>query len=458
MRRCVVVLVGLSLVSALLTAPARATRPGKTWALLVASANDWWNYGMQADVYHAFQAFREGGIPEEQIIVMAYDDIAQADRNPFKGQVFQSYDLYDVYKGVSIDYKGDTVNKKTFKAILEGDKAAVKASTGRNGKVIDSGPEDNVFVFISNHGSPGHVCWLDGDDMSAKELNQTIQYLHKNNRYNNLVLYIDTCFAGSMFKDILPENIGVYAVTATNSTYYAWSIDCMSAAFGEDATCLGGLFSISWVYQLLSDDRKHSTMNMQYHEAKFASEGKCIPQQYGDLSIGKKTQVSFFGDSAQNKKPKQTRRLPRSAEARSSVAKHLLAYQTLKNQLASMPADSEKAELVNAKLRATETLMKHADKFITDLAMEVYGRSATQETISWMETNFGPINWSCYEPVVAAVRARCPDMMYTEEVRYYAGAKFGVLVNLCNEVNTDTLLAATNTAANGNPLCLQEEL
>ncbi|KAK3790020.1 hypothetical protein RRG08_016333 [Elysia crispata] len=428
-------------------------KEGKKWALLVASANGWYNYGMQADVYHAYQVFKEGGVPEEHIIVMAYDDIAEDRSNPFKGQVFQSYDLRDTYKGLKIDYKADSVNKKTFKAVLQGDKQAVKNLTGGDGKVIDSGPDDNVFVFVSNHGSPGHICWLDGDDMSATELNGVIKNLHKNKRYKNLVFYIDTCFSGSMFEHILPKNIGVYAATAANATNVAWSADCASAAFGEQATCLGGLFSINWVYELLSDDRTGSTMNMQFEEAKLACKGQSTPHQYGDLSIAELTQDQFFGDSAQNKKPRQSKRHRRSTETQSVVAKHMLAYQTLKNQLSRMPENSLEAERVRAKLSQVETLMGHADQFIKDVATTVYGRFGSDESFAWAETNFGPINWSCYEPVVKSVKDHCPGMMRDEDVRYFAGAKFGLLVNVCNEFSTSTVLAAVKAAAKVNALC-----
>ncbi|GFS23932.1 legumain [Elysia marginata] len=427
---------------------------GKKWALLVASANGWFNYGMQADVYHAYQVFREGGIPEEQIVVMAYDDIAQSEDNPFKGQVFQSYDLKDVYNGIKIDYRKESVNKNTFFAVLQGDKDAVKNLTGVNGKVIDSGPGDNVFIFISNHGMPGYVCWLDGNDMSAKELNETIASLHKNRKYKNLVLYVDTCFAGSMFENILADNIGVYAATASNATSYAYSTDCNSLAFADWRTCLGGLFSINWVYELQSDDRHASTMDMQFQEAKIACQGQSDPQQYGSLSISLMRESEFFGDSALDRKPGRGRRSRRSiGKASLSIPKHLLAYETLKNQLNHTSEHFQRSQQVKAKLDWVKKLMDTSDMFIKDIHTSIHGRFATDKRISRAETNFGSIKWSCYEPAVEAVRAHCPRMMRTEDVRYYAGAKFGVLVNLCNEVTTDTLLAAVKTAARINPLC-----
>ena len=47
------------------------------WALLVAGSNGWYNYRHQADVCHAYQILHNHGIPDSNIVVMMYDDIAQ---------------------------------------------------------------------------------------------------------------------------------------------------------------------------------------------------------------------------------------------------------------------------------------------------------------------------------------------------------------------------------------------
>lgn len=46
------------------------------WAVLVAGSNGWFNYRHQADVCHAYQILHNHGIPDTNIIVMMYDDIA----------------------------------------------------------------------------------------------------------------------------------------------------------------------------------------------------------------------------------------------------------------------------------------------------------------------------------------------------------------------------------------------
>jgi glycosylphosphatidylinositol transamidase (GPIT) subunit GPI8 len=47
------------------------------WAVLVAGSKGWYNYRHQADVCHAYQILHKNGIPDTNIIVMMYDDIAR---------------------------------------------------------------------------------------------------------------------------------------------------------------------------------------------------------------------------------------------------------------------------------------------------------------------------------------------------------------------------------------------
>lgn len=47
------------------------------WAVLVAGSNGYYNYRHQADVCHAYQVLHKHGIPDTNIIVFMYDDIAQ---------------------------------------------------------------------------------------------------------------------------------------------------------------------------------------------------------------------------------------------------------------------------------------------------------------------------------------------------------------------------------------------
>lgn len=54
----------------------------------------------KADVCHAYQILKNGGLKDENIIVFMYDDIAYNSENPYKGKIINKPDGPDVYEGV----------------------------------------------------------------------------------------------------------------------------------------------------------------------------------------------------------------------------------------------------------------------------------------------------------------------------------------------------------------------
>jgi legumain len=55
---------------------------------------------LQADVCHAYQILKRGGLKEENIVVFMYDDIANNPLNPRPGVIINHPNGTDVYAGV----------------------------------------------------------------------------------------------------------------------------------------------------------------------------------------------------------------------------------------------------------------------------------------------------------------------------------------------------------------------
>jgi hypothetical protein len=95
--------------------------PGSLWALLVAGSAGYGNYRHQADVAHAYHVLRRGGIAEQRIVVMMYDDVAWSPQNPRPGTLYNHPSLtQELRGGLRIDYSGDHVNAQEFLAVLSG--------------------------------------------------------------------------------------------------------------------------------------------------------------------------------------------------------------------------------------------------------------------------------------------------------------------------------------------------
>jgi legumain len=60
----------------LLSAVGTFAATGQNWAVLVAGSNGYYNYRHQSDVCHAYQILHKHGIPDTNIVVMMYNDIA----------------------------------------------------------------------------------------------------------------------------------------------------------------------------------------------------------------------------------------------------------------------------------------------------------------------------------------------------------------------------------------------
>lgn len=79
------------------------------WAVIVAGSNSFWNYRHQADAHHAWNVVTRNGIPEENVILFAYDDIAFNSMNPIPGAIFNQPNGENVYNAEAIDYRGAAV-------------------------------------------------------------------------------------------------------------------------------------------------------------------------------------------------------------------------------------------------------------------------------------------------------------------------------------------------------------
>jgi len=251
---------------------------GKKWVVLVAGSNEYYNYRHQSDVYHAYQLYTKLGIPQEQIIVMHYDDIANNQQNPLPGSVVNIPGGPNVYPGVPKDYTGAEVTPQNFLKILRGE------DMGPGKKTVKSGPNDRIFVFFSDHGAPGLIAFPGFDVLHAGDLIETIESMYNDRKYKEMVFYIEACESGSMFNGLLKDEWNVYATTAANpfessyacyysSKYNTYLADCYSVEFLVETESLNDLTTYTFQDQYLSLKKQVNTSNVcQYGTKSIASE------------------------------------------------------------------------------------------------------------------------------------------------------------------------------------------
>jgi legumain len=390
---------------------------GTIWALLTAGSNQWYNYRHQADVCHAFQVLREHGIPESNIVVMMYDDIAPNQENPTPGIIINKPGGKDVYKGVPKDYTQDEVTPENFLKVLAGDEELTK----KGKKVIKSGPNDHVFVYFSDHGAPGLV-GFPTTELTATQLNDGIKKMHRENRYKKMVLYIEACESGSMFDGLLANDINVYATTAANSTEssYACYYD------NDRDTYLGDLYSVNWIED--SDARSSLTresLEKQFEIVKKETNASQV-EEFGDLNIAKLPVSEFQGY--------KTHRENRTANCGGKVPiRDLIPSPDVYLSIAAKKL--EKASETEKELRQSQYDRIISARSYLESSMEKIVNALRLHLNLTFNALFGVrskiIRHECYERLYRAYDQNCFDL----STHSYALRYLYVFVNYCENVN-----------------------
>jgi len=272
------------------------------WVVLAAGSDGWYNYRHQADVCHYYQVMRKQGIPEEHIIVMMKDDIANNPSNKKKGQIFNEPGGPDVYAGVPKDYTGKLVSGNNFLAVLRGE-----APAGGSGKRLQSTSKDHVFVFFDDHGTNGGLCFPEGCTIKKDNLQATLETMSQKGMFGDLVFYVEACFAGSVFyKMQIPPNVYVVTASPVGESSFAYNYD------SSIGTYLADIFSFIAVHDIETAPISKSLQD-EFHTIQTDIQNYSQPCQYGDLNIPTAFTIGSFFQSSSIQTGSGRRVLPKDA-------------------------------------------------------------------------------------------------------------------------------------------------
>merc|ERR1711981_1152572 len=258
----------------------------------------------QADACHAYQIAKGHGIPESNIILLAYDDIAHNSQNPFPGKVFNKptpagVPGKDVYDGCKISYRGSDVTAENFLKVLSGD-------TSAPGPVLKSAAQDHVFVYYADHGGPGILgvpYGARGGYIHASDINKAIETLQSKGGYKELLFYLEACESGSIFNNLLKAP-NAKAVTAANPRESSWGWYCPYSSGGDMVdgksigSCLGDEFSVRWMEDADASKLNSETVGQQFSKVRTAVT-KSHVQVYGVHSFDAEPIGDFEGLKAE---------------------------------------------------------------------------------------------------------------------------------------------------------------
>ncbi|KAJ0007772.1 hypothetical protein Pint_30751 [Pistacia integerrima] len=124
-----------------------------------------------------------------------------------------------------------------------------------------------MSIFLTS----AYVIGMPSGYLYAKDLIDVLQKKHEAKAYKKMVIYVEACESGSVFEGVLPKTWNIYAMTAANSSESSWAIYCPEHypyPPPEYDTCLGDLFSISWLEDSDKHDLQKETLEKQYRVVK----------------------------------------------------------------------------------------------------------------------------------------------------------------------------------------------
>ncbi|KMT17971.1 hypothetical protein BVRB_2g033170 [Beta vulgaris subsp. vulgaris] len=386
--------------------------PGTKWAVLVAGSNGYENYRHQADICHAYQIMKKGGLKDENIVVFMYDDIAFNKDNPKPGVIINRPRGKNVYRHVPKDYTGYNLTASNLFSVILGNKTAIK---GGSGKVVKSGPNDHIFIYYSDHGGPGVLAMPDGSQMIyAKDLIDILKMKHASKSYKTMVIYVEACESGSIFDGLLPENLDIFVTTASNPTESSYATYCggdRDVPQEYNNTCLGDLYSVSWLEDSDKTDPRKETLEQQYTLVKKRTSKLSHIMQYGDSELSTEFLSLYFI---------------------SGSSKHNHTY--FANQpepiTASLAVEQRSKEKIEAQKRLDDLISqrKHLDRSVQKIANVLFGEVKGPSYLTMVRPVGSPLvdDWDCLKAMVRTYEERCGLL------RTYGKKYMRAFANFCN--------------------------
>lgn len=421
--------------------------------MLIAGSNGYGNYRHQADICHAYQIMKKGGLKDENIIVFMYDDIAYNEENPRRGVIINHPEGGDVYGGVPKDYVGEDVTVNNFFAVLLGNKTAL---SGGSGKVVDSGPDDQIFIFYSDHGGPGVLGMPTYPYLYADDLVAVLKKKYAAGTYKSMVFYLEACESGSIFEGLLPEDINIYATTASNAEESSWGCYCPGESPSpppEYYTCLGDLYSVSWMEDSDIHNLRTETLHQQYKLVKDRTSmhntfsfGSHV-MQYGDLNLNVNNVFLYIGSNPANDnstfiEANSLPSFPRSVNQRDADLVYF--WQKYKR---SAEGSSEK---MNAHKNLVEVMSHrlHVDQSVELVGNLLFGANEGSNILGAVRPSGVPLvdDWVCLKSMVRTFETHCGSLAQ------YGMKHMRSFANICNAgVSADTMAKVASQACTAVP-------
>jgi len=253
--------------------------------------------------------------------------------------------------------------------------------------------------------------------------------------YKKLVFYLEACESGSMFQNLLPTNINIYATSASSPDESSWGCYCPPSDMiqgKEINSCLGDLYSVNWMEDADKAGSMKESLQTQFLTVQQETTQSHV-MQWGETDWTSDAVGKFEG--GKGAASVNTRPVPPAHQSKdrgtlvdSRDAKlHFLYYKYVRAAKNGAAAVQTAAKELQAEINHRA----HTDRFFRDLARTISG----VETMDMMVTKHvgSPAQCgSCCAEVMETIREECGGWSD------YALKYTRVPVNLCHFVKQST--------------------
>ena len=169
-----------------------------------------------------YQLLKQGGITDDNIVLMLADNIPCNMRNPYRGQILprgtsskkeeEKDGVEDLMKNVQVDYSGTDVTVDAFLRVLlrrhlPGESNQPKRHNHHQRSLPTLDERTNILIYLTGHGGDNFFKFQDGEELMSHDMAYTLSQMYELKLYNEILFISDTCQAFTMADMIDVPNV-----------------------------------------------------------------------------------------------------------------------------------------------------------------------------------------------------------------------------------------------------------
>ncbi|KAM0907445.1 hypothetical protein ACQ4PT_016118 [Festuca glaucescens] len=265
----------------------------------------------------------------------------------------------------------------------------------------------------------------------AGDFIKVLREKHASKSYSKMVIYVEACESGSIFEGLMPEDLNIYVTTASSANENSYGTYCPGTKPPpppEYLTCLGDVYSVSWMEDSETHNLKKETIKDQYEVVKKRTSGSdrvnmgSHVMEYGDKTFKDEKLFLYQGFDPANANINNRLLLPGLESAvNQRDADVLFMWKRLSEGL---------EEKLRALTEIKETVLhrKHLDSSIDFIGKHLFGFENGPSMLEAPRSSGQPLvdDWDCLKRMVRVFESHCGSLTQ------YGMKHMGAFANICN--------------------------